>query len=65
MSQAAVQPGPRLGIDVGGTNTDAVVMVGDEVIAAVKRLTTRDVGDGVMNAVGAVLDDGGRAPGRT
>jgi hypothetical protein len=42
----AVQPGPRLGIDVGGTNTDAVVMVGDEVIAAVKRLTTRDVGDG-------------------
>lgn len=56
MSQAAVQPGPRLGIDVGGTNTDAVVMVGDEVIAAVKRLTTREVGDGVMNAVGAVLD---------
>ena len=45
----------RLGIDVGGTNTDAVVMVGDEVIASAKRLTTREVGDGVMSAVEAVL----------
>lgn len=45
----------RLGIDVGGTNTDAVVMMGDEVIASAKRLTTRDVGDGVISVVEAVL----------
>jgi N-methylhydantoinase A/oxoprolinase/acetone carboxylase beta subunit len=56
LTNAPALPGARLGIDVGGTNTDAVIMVGDEVIAAVKRLTTRDVGDGVINAVRAVLD---------
>ena len=46
---------PRLGVDVGGTNTDAVVMVGDEVVASAKRLTTPSVGDGVISAVEAVL----------
>ena len=34
---------PVLGVDVGGTNTDAVIMVGDEVVAAAKRSTTPDV----------------------
>lgn len=52
----------RLGIDVGGTNTDAVVMVGDEVIASAKRLTTREVGDGVINVVEAVLKSAGIKP---
>ena len=46
---------PRLGIDVGGTNTDAVAMVGDEVIASTKQLTTPQVGDGVVDAVNSVL----------
>lgn len=46
----------RLGIDVGGTNTDAVVMIGNDVIASAKRLTTRDVGDGVISVVEAVLE---------
>jgi N-methylhydantoinase A/oxoprolinase/acetone carboxylase beta subunit len=41
----------RLGIDVGGTNTDAVVMVGDVVLASAKRLTTPDVSQGVINVV--------------
>ncbi len=30
----------RIGIDVGGTNTDAVVMEGTKVIAGVKSATT-------------------------
>ena len=33
----------RIGIDVGGTNTDAVLMEGNEVLAAVKTATTSDV----------------------
>ena len=45
----------RLGIDVGGTNTDAVLMAGSQVIATAKSPTTPDVRDGVVNAVGAVL----------
>jgi N-methylhydantoinase A/oxoprolinase/acetone carboxylase beta subunit len=49
------RPRPRLGVDVGGTNTDAVLMLGDEVIASAKRLTTADVGEGVIDAVTAVL----------
>ncbi len=49
----------RLGIDVGGTNTDAVMMVGDEVLASAKRLTTADVSHGVMSVVAAVLDQAG------
>jgi N-methylhydantoinase A/oxoprolinase/acetone carboxylase beta subunit len=53
----------RVGVDVGGTNTDAVIMVGDEVIASAKRLTTRDVRDGVIAAVRAVLDAAAVQPG--
>lgn len=45
----------RIGIDVGGTNTDAVVMDGMNVVAAVKSATTRDVMSGVVNALEAVL----------
>jgi len=46
----------RIGIDVGGTNTDAVVMDGAKVIAGVKSATTADVMSGVVNALKAVLD---------
>ncbi len=53
---------PRLGVDVGGTNTDAVIMRGDEVIASAKRATTREVGDGVIAAVQAVLAAAGLEP---
>ncbi len=38
----------RIGIDVGGTNTDAVVMDGADVLAAVKTATTPDVMRGVV-----------------
>ena len=45
----------RIGIDVGGTNTDAVIMNGPEVIAGVKSATTADVMSGVVNALRDVL----------
>jgi N-methylhydantoinase A/oxoprolinase/acetone carboxylase beta subunit len=45
----------RIGVDVGGTNTDAVVMDGRRVIAAVKRPTTADVSSGIAAAIHGVL----------
>lgn len=50
----------KLGIDVGGTNTDAVLI--DEnlnVVASVKRHTTSDAYDGILDAVRAVLAESG------
>lgn len=41
----------RIGIDVGGTNTDAVLLEGGKVLAAQKRPTTVDVADGVRQAL--------------
>ena len=46
----------RIGIDVGGTNTDAVVMDGAKVLAGVKAATTGDVMSGVVAALKAVLE---------
>ena len=44
----------RLGIDVGGTNTDAVLVDGDKVRHAVKTATTADVGLGHCRRVEAL-----------
>lgn len=41
----------RIGIDVGGTNTDAVVMDGRQVLSAIKAATTTDVTSGVLKAM--------------
>ncbi|MEV0087714.1 hydantoinase/oxoprolinase family protein [Saccharopolyspora sp. NPDC050642] len=41
----------RIGIDVGGTNTDAVLLDGTEVLAAVKMSTTTDVTSGIVAAI--------------
>ncbi|MCP4316962.1 MAG: hydantoinase/oxoprolinase family protein [Hyphomicrobiales bacterium] len=41
----------RLGIDVGGTNTDAVIMRDREVLAGFKAATTQDVTTGVIEAL--------------
>ncbi|HEY6739448.1 MAG TPA: hydantoinase/oxoprolinase family protein, partial [Actinopolymorphaceae bacterium] len=41
----------HIGIDVGGTNTDAVLMDGNRVLAAVKSPTTADVTSGVVSAL--------------
>ncbi|MDV3455978.1 hydantoinase/oxoprolinase family protein [Sphingomonas sp. HF-S4] len=45
----------RIGVDVGGTNTDAVLMDGGTVVAWTKQPTTADVGSGVAAAIGEVL----------
>ncbi len=49
----------RIGVDVGGTNTDAVVMDGATVLASVKSPTTEDVGGGVIQAIRDVLASSG------
>jgi N-methylhydantoinase A/oxoprolinase/acetone carboxylase beta subunit len=41
----------RIGIDVGGTNTDAVLMDGSAVLAEIKTSTTSDVTSGVVAAL--------------
>lgn len=45
----------RIGIDVGGTNTDAVLMDGAEVAASHKASTSPDVMTGIKEAMSAVL----------
>jgi N-methylhydantoinase A/oxoprolinase/acetone carboxylase beta subunit len=47
----------RIGIDVGGTNTDAVLLDGDKVIFACKRPTTLDVTSGILDALKALRAD--------
>ncbi|MCA1338022.1 hydantoinase/oxoprolinase N-terminal domain-containing protein [Pseudooceanicola marinus] len=49
----------RLGIDVGGTNTDAVILRDREVLAGVKRSTTEDVMSGISQALEAVIAEAG------
>lgn len=44
-----------VGVDVGGTNTDAVLMHGGDVLAARKAPTTPDVASGIVAAIGEVL----------
>lgn len=47
----------RMGIDVGGTNTDAVVVdQNNRILSSVKTPTTEDVMSGINNAVEKVLD---------
>jgi len=47
----------RIGIDVGGTHTDAVVLDAQDVIASTKVLTSANVRDGVVNALDDVLSE--------
>jgi len=51
----------RIGIDVGGTNTDAVLMDGREIKAFVKATTTSDVGAGIAEALRQLLRESGVA----
>ncbi len=47
----------RIGIDVGGTNTDAVLMHDDNVRAWCKTPTTSDVESGVVSVLNSVLEE--------
>ncbi|WP_213989321.1 hydantoinase/oxoprolinase family protein [Sodalis sp. dw_96] len=48
----------RIGIDVGGTNTDAALLDQDRmVIARTKQPTTPDIMSGIDNAIAALLDE--------
>ena len=47
----------RLGIDVGGTNTDAVLLADARVVHAVKTPTTPDVTTGIGRALRTLLDE--------
>lgn len=51
----------RIGVDVGGTNTDAALLRGPLVLATIKTGTTADVTGGVAAAIRAVLRAGGVA----
>ncbi len=44
-----------IGIDVGGTNTDAVLLESQEVLASVKTTTTEDVTSGIVKALAALV----------
>ncbi|MCH8235499.1 MAG: hydantoinase/oxoprolinase family protein, partial [Chloroflexi bacterium] len=45
----------RIGIDVGGTNTDAVLVEDERVVAGVKTPTTDDVTGGILHALRDLL----------
>ncbi|MGH3889419.1 MAG: hydantoinase/oxoprolinase N-terminal domain-containing protein [Pseudonocardiaceae bacterium] len=47
----------RVGIDVGGTNTDAVLMDGRRVLAEAKAPTTADVTGGICSALRGLVGD--------
>lgn len=49
----------NIGVDVGGTNTDAVIVRGRDVLGEYKQPTSRDVLTGVVEAIGAVLQHSG------
>jgi N-methylhydantoinase A/oxoprolinase/acetone carboxylase beta subunit len=51
----------RIGIDVGGTNTDAVLLEDDRIVHAAKTPTTPDVTTGIVTALG-LLPEAARAP---
>jgi N-methylhydantoinase A/oxoprolinase/acetone carboxylase beta subunit len=44
----------RIGIDVGGTNTDAVLLEEGRVVHAVKSPTTEDVTGGILKSLDAL-----------
>jgi len=49
----------RIGIDVGGTNTDAVLMDGTTVVSSTKTPTTANVSEGIATALREVIADSG------
>lgn len=54
----------RIGIDVGGTNTDAVLIQDEIVVTGVKTPTTDDVTSGILNALKDLVSGLGDGPGQ-
>jgi N-methylhydantoinase A/oxoprolinase/acetone carboxylase beta subunit len=54
----------RIGIDVGGTNTDAVIMDGLSVLAEIKTATTADVTTGIVAVLRSLVEQSGVAADR-
>ena len=54
----------RIGVDVGGTNTDAVLMDGARIISLSKSPTTPDISSGIIQSVRHVLEHAGGSPDR-
>lgn len=54
--------GLRIGIDVGGTNTDAVLLEGERVASWVKAPTTPDVQSGIGQALRSLVAESGADP---
>ena len=53
----------KLGIDVGGTNTDAVLIDEEyKVLAEIKRPTSADIYEGIVNSIQTILTQSGVAP---
>ena len=52
----------RIGVDVGGTNTDAVILARSGVVGWHKTPTTRDVYSGIVTAISEALASGGVDP---
>jgi len=52
----------RIGVDVGGTNTDAVVMSSETVVAGAKSPTTTDILSGVENSILSALTQANKKP---
>ncbi|GFD71233.1 ROK family protein [Alteromonas marina] len=46
----------RIGIDVGGTHTDAVLLDNETILATNKSLTTADVASGIIDSLNALLN---------
>lgn len=49
----------KLGVDVGGTHTDAVIIADQQILATFKALTSADVTGGVQQAMQQVIDQAG------
>ncbi|NGX42975.1 MAG: Acetophenone carboxylase gamma subunit, partial [Chlamydiae bacterium] len=47
----------KIGVDVGGTNTDAALLIGNELVAACKTTTTNDITTGIVTAITALFRD--------
>jgi N-methylhydantoinase A/oxoprolinase/acetone carboxylase beta subunit len=52
----------RIGIDVGGTHTDAVLMDGMSIVSSHKALTSEDVRQGIIEALDAVMSAANAEP---